>query len=276
MKTRSIEGAYYDGNDPKIPTHSDPSITFDIVVASYTEDLKWCAMWELFNPMMGLIPNCDIKVYRTGQRNGDSLHLKNSVTYLENKGREGGQWLAHIVQNYENLADVTMFVQADLGVAGGNGGKWPIDLNLFKKFRLPLRKGQSCCEHGPLDDFSFFTWPAFDRMRVSIQTPGMLEKHNFGIGPGPDICSGGRYETAKLLYGKSCPEKINLPEGGQMMGAQFMVTRNLILRKSKSYYQMCMDNIKKYELSHALEYGGWPGLVFDIYLNHRDAPSTQS
>lgn len=271
IEARPIEAWFYDGHDPLIPTHSDPSISTEIVVASYTEDLKWCAMWELFNPMMNLIPSCKIRVYRTGPRNGDTLHLKNEVTYLENKGREGGQWLAHIVNNYDNLSDVTFFVQADLGVSQGGAQRWPIDLNLFKKFRFPYKGSSNCCgghEAGPLDDYSVFSWPSFDRIRTSIQAAGMQEKHNYGIGPGPDIESGQHYETAKLLYQKTCPLKINFPAQGNFSGAQFMATRNLIRRKPKEYYEMCMNNIKRYELSHALEFGGWPGLVLDVFGNH--------
>lgn len=231
------------------------------------ETLKWCAMWEIFNPMMNLLPNCTVRVYRTGNRDGDSLHLKQEVTYLENKGREAGQWLAHIVQRYDSLADVTLFVQGDLGVGMGAATFWPIDLNLFKRFRFPNKHG--CCgsgELGPIDDFSFFTWPAFDRLRCDVSTPGFREEHNFGIGPARGRASDGAlYEAARLLHGESCPKQIILPGPATFSGAQFMVTKNLIRRKSQAYYEKLMNNVKKYELAHALEFGGWPSLVFDIY-----------
>lgn len=237
--------------------------TTDLVVASYNENLRWCAMWEIFNPMMNLLPNCSLRVYRTGTRNGESLHLKEDVVYLENKGREASQWLAHIVLNYEKLADISLFLQADLGVGMGSGVFWPIDLNLFKRFRFPIRGHP---ESGPIDDFAFYNWPSFDRLRCNITTPGMMEKHNFGVGPNRDtISSGGLYETAKLLHGKSCPPKIVIPMANNSAGAQFMVTKALIRRKSVAYYQKLMDNVKKYELAHALEYSGWPSIVFDIY-----------
>jgi hypothetical protein len=265
--TEPIEAWFYEGNDPLIPRHGSPHLKFNIVVASYNEQLRWCPLWESFNEMMNLIPNCETIVYRTGARNDETLKLKNKVTYLPNKGREAGQWLAHIVNNYDNLADITLFVQADLGVNSGVGNQWPIDLNLFKMFRLPMKDIR---EEGMIDDFSAYTWPAFNRIRASCQTQGMQEKYNYGIGPGQDIKSGQWYETAKLLYGATCPNKINMPSGGHFLGAQFMATRNLIQRKSKAYYTMCMNNAKQYELAHALEFGGWPALVMDIYGNHAD------
>ena len=267
---KAIEAWWSEDRRTAMPPEVWNSMTVEIVVASYMEDLKWCAMWEFFNPMMELIPNCKITVYRTGQRNADCLHLKQEVTYLENKGREAGQWLAHIVQRYDSLADVTLFLQGDLGVGYGRATFWPLDLNLFKRFRFPK---QSCCggEPGPIDDFSFFTWPAFDRVRCEVNTPGFTEKHNFGVGPNRQAASdGGHFETARLLHGESCPKEIILAGAANYGGAQFMVTRNLIRRKSMAYYERLLNNAKKYELAHALEHGGWPALVFDIYNQFPD------
>jgi hypothetical protein len=96
-----------------------------------------------------MLPGCEFKIYRTGDK-------MEGATMLINKGREAGQWLAHIVENYDNLADVTLFVQADLGASfGANPNEWPHDLNVFKRMRLP-EDGKGCCELGPIDDYSFY------------------------------------------------------------------------------------------------------------------------
>ena len=37
----------------------------------------------------------------------------NMIEYLENKGREGETYLHHIIQNYDNLSEYTLFIQDD-------------------------------------------------------------------------------------------------------------------------------------------------------------------
>jgi hypothetical protein len=78
-------------------------MNFCIVVARYNENLEW--MKEM--PFEGH----EYIVYKKGP-NKDfyrSEHLKNVVD-LDNVGREGHTYLYHIIHNYDNLADVTVFL----------------------------------------------------------------------------------------------------------------------------------------------------------------------
>ncbi len=239
----------------------------EVVVASYKEPLFWIDLFKAANRTGGIIPNCEFVIYRTGNDWDGAIRLPN-------KGREAGQWLSHIVRNYDNLADVSLFVQADLAASIGFGasGNWPKDLNLLKSIRLPSQD-----EGGPIDDFSFYPWPSFQRIRCVVGEPGICEEHIKGWGPAKELSD--FPEFAKHLWGNA-PSKIKFPEGNgiHFMAGQFMVTKNFIRRLPLNYYEKCLDAVGEHQLAHALEFGGWPTIIFDIFRQGplRDAPSTQS
>lgn len=225
----------------------------EIVVASYKETLRWVDLWNCFNSVSQILPDCTVKIYRTGEQ-------MDGATMIENRGREAGQWLYHIVENYDNLADATFFVQADLGASFGiNGDEWPQDLNVFKRLRLPMTQG--CCEIGPIDDFSFYIWPTLERVRCVVGEQGIAEEHIKGFGPGkPEQPS----PEVSLIWGIS-PKTIKWPTGGAFLGAQHLVTRNFIRRLPRDYYSDVLDAVKKHELAHWLEFGKWPTIIYDIF-----------
>ena len=239
--------------------------TTDIVVASYKETLRWVEMWKAFNKVIPMLPGCEFKIYRTGDQ-------MDGARMLINRGREAGQWLAHVVENYDSLADVTLFVQADLGASfGQNPNDWPHDLNVFKRMRLPDRGG--CCELGPIDDYSFYNWPSLTRIRASVAEPGFGERHNRGIGPSHDPVPAEK--EIRMLWGDRTPSLIQWSAAGMEFGAQHMVTRGFIRRLPKEYYARALDAVRGHELAHWLEFGKWPVIIYDIFRQGplRDASS---
>ena len=75
---------------------------FQIVVARYNEDIYW------FRHEMD---NCII------YNKGEHLNCKNEIL-LSNVGREAHTYLWHIIQNYDKIADVTVFTQAKISDHG--------------------------------------------------------------------------------------------------------------------------------------------------------------
>lgn len=77
-------------------------MTTRLICARYNENINW------------LLPLKDelITIYNKGP---DDLHLfpKDKVVKLENLGREGGTYLHHIIQNYDDLDDYTVFIQGN-------------------------------------------------------------------------------------------------------------------------------------------------------------------
>jgi len=75
----------------------------DLVISHYNEDLDWLAD----------LPHHNFKqiiVYTKGTRRPNCSRFWCQVIPLENVGREGHTYLHHIIQNYNTVADVTIFV----------------------------------------------------------------------------------------------------------------------------------------------------------------------
>ena len=75
--------------------------TFEVVIARYNENLDW---------VNKEFPNEKITIYNKGK--DDITLLPNwTITKLPNIGRETHTYLYHIINNYNNLADRTLFLQ---------------------------------------------------------------------------------------------------------------------------------------------------------------------
>jgi hypothetical protein len=72
--------------------------SFQVVVARYNEDIDW---------LTPIIDNCII------YNKGDPLFCKNEKK-LDNVGRESHTYLHHIIENYDTLADIVIFTQANI------------------------------------------------------------------------------------------------------------------------------------------------------------------
>jgi len=69
-----------------------------IVIARYNEPIEWTS---------GIIKLAKYIIYNKGSKLDYSL----PVIHLPNIGREGHTYLYHIINNYDNLSDYTMFLQ---------------------------------------------------------------------------------------------------------------------------------------------------------------------
>jgi hypothetical protein len=70
-------------------------MSFSIIVARYTEDVEWTKQF----------PN--VIIYNKGTELGNNYN----EVFLNNVGREGHTYYTYIYDNYENLADYTIFLQ---------------------------------------------------------------------------------------------------------------------------------------------------------------------
>ena len=75
------------------------SLSVDVVIVSYGEDLRWIS-W---------LPDVWVPhVYCTKEGRTD---LPKGSIMLPNLAREAGQYVEHIIRNYDTLADTTLFLQ---------------------------------------------------------------------------------------------------------------------------------------------------------------------
>jgi hypothetical protein len=80
----------------------------EIVVARYNENLEWINE-EPFNKF-------PVVCYNKGNNNNFEIKGPHKVFNLENVGREGHTFLYHIINNYDNLADVTVFLPGSTNI----------------------------------------------------------------------------------------------------------------------------------------------------------------
>lgn len=72
-----------------------------VVIASFNEDLRW---------LKWLPDSWSLQVYNT---KADREDLPAGAIKLPNTAREAGQYLHHLANRYDDLADVTLFLQGD-------------------------------------------------------------------------------------------------------------------------------------------------------------------
>lgn len=104
----------------KLDKDFTPRRKLDIVVALYHEDLhqlsNHLSTITLLPTIASLDPN--IVIYtKDSKATADSILDRVSadgIVHLPNRGREGGTYLSHIIENYDDLAEHTLFIQADI------------------------------------------------------------------------------------------------------------------------------------------------------------------
>jgi len=128
-----------------------PPSTMDLVVARYEEDISWVKNIpeNLYNRMI---------IYNKGGEAEFGLP-KSEVKTLPNFGRESHTYLHHVIENYDNLADITFFVPGSAWTRDDKQGR-------VKRIADYLNKNRTSVIIGYKDDrmindaynFSIDTW----------------------------------------------------------------------------------------------------------------------
>ncbi len=209
------------------------SLGFQIVVC------RWC---EGESQLAWTTPY-DTVVYDRGDGGlGDTVTRR--IVPSQNIGRESYAYLQHIVQHYDSLPDVTMFAQAD--VAGGYC--MPIhhyrNCRGFRAVVVDVADGFPMCTRGHGD--SGYRWVRFPA-------------------PWHDSWSNGRMLHAAMNMGDFFDEFVERerPQAGeavQCLNGVFSVTRELIRRRPRRYYEKLLKAIPDHadpEVGHYFE-RAWP------------------
>jgi len=211
-----------------------------IVVTRSGEDLRW------LNALAGI----SAVVYNRGGL--DSLlpspreNLK--VVKSENTGREDDSMMRHIVENYEVLPNITVFVQG-----------WPFEhcpglLDTLPRTLAAMQNPEQE-QSGPGGDglvpLSTQFWQYSMSKRLIGLAKELVESHSAADDPDPSYSAEVLYEeTCKSILG-TCPETQWVTEG-----AQWAVTRERILKFPKSSYVRALALGEGYEHK-------WRGLVLE-------------
>jgi len=189
-----------------------------IIISRYNEDISWIHSFR------------DISlIYNKGINNIDSNIF--NVVQLKNVGRESHTYLYHIVNNYEKLAENTIFFQ-------GNISDHKI-LNMTDY--LNNNKITAHFENIP-----------FDKLKSNIQHKGKWQKeYNNGVMLKESLTP---YNWLKNVIGIVFEENIDIIK--VIWGANFAVSKDLIKSKPKSFYQNILRYIEHHvnpELGHYIE-----------------------
>ena len=84
----------------------DSNKSIDIIISRYNEDLKWTLL-KPFNKFNYI-------VYNKGNDDNFEKSKIKKIINLDNIGREGHTYLYHIINNYNNLADINVFLPGSL------------------------------------------------------------------------------------------------------------------------------------------------------------------
>ncbi|KAH0545251.1 hypothetical protein FGG08_000705 [Glutinoglossum americanum] len=103
---------------PHLDMHFRPTHRFDIVISMYDEDPQDVARILSAIQATNYISTLSHRIFiYTKHLDADEASLKSTigadvVEKLENRGREGGTFLHHILHRWDDLAEQTMFIQA--------------------------------------------------------------------------------------------------------------------------------------------------------------------
>jgi len=191
---------------------------FQIVVARYNEDIRW------------LLPYKQITtIYNKGVYN-DIINKFETIT-LKNVGRESHTYLYHIVNNYNNLADKTIFFQGKID------------------------------DHKILDIEDYFGEDDFIGKFDNLQINKLIDKidhygkyKNQYLNGGMKISNYTPYIWLKNIIGIELDQ--NLTFFKVVWGANFAISKNLIHKKPKIFYENILryiENDNNPEEGHFLE-----------------------
>lgn len=118
----------------------------EIVIAYYNNNF-FLELLDFFND------KCKISIYNKSNNNIlKTCELRNlkkyNITNLENIGREGDTYLNHIIMNYENLNEYTLFIQDDTNNHILDNHKFFEKTNIILKSNIPFYQYDTTWNNG--------------------------------------------------------------------------------------------------------------------------------
>jgi hypothetical protein len=219
-----------DTESSALPAPTKAALPFcEVVVAAYKEPLEW----------IDYLPenkSYRLKISVSDPDRSTCFPKADEVFRRPNYGREAGHWLQHIVERYDSLAQWTVFIQGEpFFHCGGN-------------------------LHGPTGLFRilFGKFEDIDAEWVAVGADPTRKPFPF-----PTTHLGKRLEILKAGWGEEV-----IPTHGSvfLIGAQFIVKREAVLRRPKSHYEGILNLCTRTDFSLAHELEPIWSYVFDLGL----------
>ncbi|XP_038053499.1 uncharacterized protein LOC119725936 isoform X3 [Patiria miniata] len=229
---REKTGPAYAGNVPQKTENYDSNgsgntkpgrrpLAFEIVVSHFNEPLDWL---KPYAKQSG-------HVYNKGFDRGPPFDMY-KWERLPNVGRESHTYLYHIIENYDNLADVTVFLQ-------GHGSD-PDKAFCFadpKQFFINAKRNIFCKQSG-----RYSNWGRIQHIGKWLQqfNTGKMRAASMTVG-----------EFYKILFGTQPPPAVQ-----RCLTSCFSATRENLLRRPLTFYQKAITFVNDHnnpEESHYFE-----------------------
>lgn len=201
----------------------DNNFTKQVVVARYDEAIyKWLILLGKHPTNITVYNKSDVPILNVVRDYVDE------IIDLPNVGRESHTYLQHIVNNYDTLADITVFLQGDPTVHG-------FKLNMCKYFDIPGSGKFSRFQHasvGVTKSFCDFT----DNPDGMYKKIGKFRKY---------LKTLDRADYTMAHWWRTYISE-NLPDMDQFRvswGGCFSVTKDYILTYPKSYYEDLLGTV---------------------------------
>jgi len=143
----------------------------ELVISRYNEDLEWLKN-EPYNKY-------EVIVYNKGQ-NDDFYKAPNikKIIKLDNVGREGHTYLHHIIHNYEDLANLTIFLPGSLQLSH----KMEYASSIFEKIPDSSKSILNCIDNNPVysteKDFKIDHYLGLDEKNKQLMKDGGIQPSN--------------------------------------------------------------------------------------------------
>ncbi|XP_033639675.1 uncharacterized protein LOC117300094 [Asterias rubens] len=192
--------------------HSTPTpvMEYEFVIAHYDENLDW------LKPVASFTHVYD-KSHFPGSK--PSFSVKDWQE-LPNVGREGHTYLYHIINNYENLANVTVFLQGKIDNHGRSKTCYPTPTKFLEK----ARSGVPCILIGKHTNWGRI---AFDGKWKAEYARGTMRHTNGTFG-----------QFFRELFGRAPPQFIE-----HCWSACFSATRKCLQKYPKAFYQKMISYV---------------------------------
>jgi hypothetical protein len=147
--------------------YTNTNATIEMVIARYNEDLNWLKD-EPFNKYKSIVYNKGIN------DNFEKYNVKNIIK-LQNIGRCDHTYLYHIINNYDNLADITFFCPGSLNMESKINKGIQILNNVEKYNNTVIISDYYDNLKDNLYDFKLDNWEASDKSNKIINNESKLE-----------------------------------------------------------------------------------------------------
>jgi hypothetical protein len=228
------------------------SISYELIISRYNESLSWLDNKEYidtYNKFSKII------CYNKGNEIPNNSYIKShpnqfQIKTLPNVGREAHTYLTHIIQNYDNLSDINVFVPGSCDVSN----KWFRAINTMIKSLNTNNTVFMCDAYDSNLIEKIYNFKIDTYASTNSENLNLNNENNLKISP---IRPFGKWYTH--VFESTPLEYLSF-------NAIFAVSKEHIHNRSKDFYIKLLDYVNtssNHEVAHYIE-RAWPAIFYPL------------